>query len=134
MPPADRLKTLLVEDEFLIAMNLRVQLDKMGYSLCTPATTGEEAVKITASEHPNFVLMDINLAGKMNGLEAASIISAQYDVPIIFMTGYTDAVTQEQIQQAKPLGCLFKPIAIQELQSLLNSTFFQSPLPQRRTI
>jgi CheY-like chemotaxis protein len=126
MPPADRLKTLLVEDEFLIAMNLRVQLDKMGYSLCTPATTGEEAVKITASEHPNFVLMDINLAGKMNGLEAASIISAQYGLYRRCHPGTDPA--------GKAAGLPVQTHCHPGTPVTAEFDFFQSPLPQRRTI
>jgi CheY-like chemotaxis protein len=114
-------KILLVEDEFLISINLRRQLVEMGFSPCTSAATGEEAVRIAAAEHPDFILMDISLAGKMNGLEAARIILAQNVIPIIFMSGYTDAATLEQLRQQKPLGILSKPVSTDELFSLLNS-------------
>jgi CheY-like chemotaxis protein len=114
-------KILIVEDEFLIALYLKTQLSKMGYQIGELASTGENALQIVRQTPPDLVLMDINLAGAMSGLVAAQAIHAQYNTPIIFMTGLIDEDTLEQARQISPLACLMKPIHPTDIQAAIKS-------------
>ncbi|MBD3305915.1 response regulator, partial [candidate division KSB3 bacterium] len=83
-------RILLVEDEVMIAMGLELELKRAGYPECQRVVSGEEALVRVAQEPPDLILMDIRLAGKLDGIETARQIQAQTDIPIIFMTGYPD--------------------------------------------
>ena len=83
-------KILIVEDEVLSALNLQVIFKTPGYGTVEIATTGEEAVVLAGKEKTEIVLMDINLGGGMDGIEAAEEICLELGIPVIFMTGYYD--------------------------------------------
>ncbi|MEE9465707.1 MAG: response regulator, partial [Candidatus Neomarinimicrobiota bacterium] len=77
---------LIVEDELIIAEDLKIQLEAAGYPVVGVVDTGEDAVRYVDSEHPELVLMDIKLAGSMDGIEAAGAIQEQHDVPVVYLT------------------------------------------------
>ncbi len=114
-------KILIVEDEFLISLDLRMQLSKMGYQVCTLAGSGEEAVQIAAQETPDVVLMDLHLAGEIDGLVASRQIVAQTGAAILFMTGYIGEDTGRDIETLQPLACLVKPIRIREVHEAISA-------------
>ncbi len=116
------LHILIVEDEVLIAMCLEMQLKQAGYEVWQQVATGEEAVIIAQQESPDIILMDIRLAGDMDGIEAAQQIQACSDTPIIFMTGYSDKAIEERAKQLNPLAYYLKPVNIHELKAMLDST------------
>jgi CheY-like chemotaxis protein len=105
-----KIRILIVEDEYLIAFSFKRELERMGYEVLEPIAHGQEAIKVATREHPDFVIMDMGLAGPINGLEAARQIITQQNIPVIFMTGHSDDKTLEQIQALKPVACLIKPI------------------------
>ena len=105
-----KIRILIVEDEYLIALSFKRELERMGYEVLEPIAHGQEAVEIAAQERPDFVLMDMGLAGPISGIEAARTIINRYNIPVIFMTGYSDDKTLEQINKLKPVTCLIKPI------------------------
>ncbi|HBY09383.1 MAG TPA: hypothetical protein DEH22_16975 [Chloroflexi bacterium] len=113
------LRILIVEDEFLIALNLQRQLTKLGYEICKPVSSGDAAVQSAKQENPDIVLMDVNLAGALNGVRAAREITNTSGAAIIFMTGYVDEETLTAMQTLKPLACLFKPIRILDIQEAI---------------
>ena len=115
------LRFLVVEDEILIAMGLEMELKKAGFAVCKRVTSGEEAIIAAVQEHPDVILMDIRLAGKIDGFKAAQQIQSVSSIPIIFMTGYLDKEVIERAQQQHPLGLLIKPIHIQDIQSVVAS-------------
>jgi CheY-like chemotaxis protein len=115
------LRILIVEDEVIIAMGIQMELEMAGYEVCQIVATGEQAVACVASHHPDLVLMDNRLAGKMDGIEAARIILARHPLPIIFMTGYTAQEIMERAQELNPLGILTKPVRVFQLERLINS-------------
>ncbi|TGM12047.1 response regulator [Leptospira selangorensis] len=117
------LNVLLVEDEVIIAMLIRRELKKIGYNVIDLATSGEEAIQITKEDRPDLILMDITLAGEMDGITAASEIKKNGDIPIIFVTGYQDRATRERAALTKPLGYFVKPLQIDQLKSLIDSHF-----------
>ena len=104
------IRILIVEDEYLIAFSFKRGLERMGYEVLEPVAHGQEAIEIAARERPGFVLMDMGLAGPINGLEAARTITTQCNIPVIFMTGHSDDKTLEQIKEVNPVSCLIKPI------------------------
>jgi PAS domain S-box-containing protein len=111
-----RTRMLIVEDERLTARNLHRRLDELGYEVTAIAPSGEEAVRAAAETRPDLVLMDIRLSGEMDGVEAAAQIRAQRDIPVIYLTAYTDAATLQRIQATEPFGYLRKPVDDRELR------------------
>lgn len=114
-------RILIVEDEVIIAMYLEMELQHAGYQVCQHVTTGEEAVRIARRDAPGCILMDIRLAGDIDGIEAAQHIQAQADIPIIFMTGYPDKTIEDRAKALHPLGFFLKPVQAAALQPLLES-------------
>jgi CheY-like chemotaxis protein len=114
-------RILIVEDEVMIAMCLELELKQAGYTVCQRAVTGEDAIRIAQQESPDCILMDIRLAGDIDGIEVAQQIQRQLDSPIIFMTGYPDKAVEERAKTLKPLGYFIKPIRARTLKPLLDS-------------
>jgi len=99
------MKSLLaVEDEVLVARDIKSRLTRMGYNVLSMAMRGQEAIDKTLELRPDLVLMDIHLADEMDGVEAAIRIRQQYDVPIIFCTAYADEETLERAKVSEPYG------------------------------
>ncbi len=112
---------LIVEDEVMIAMCLEMELKRVGYDVCQRVATGEEAVVVAEQASPDVILMDIRLAGEIDGIEAAQQIQACSSIPIIFMTGYPDKAVEERAKQLNPLGYFVKPLRLQRIQPLIDS-------------
>ncbi len=117
------IKILLVEDEFLIAMTLENELTGAGYKVIASVTSGEKAVEIAKQQKPDIVLMDIRLAGKIDGMEAAEQIQSFSSNPIIFMTGYSNPEMMNKAKSLNPLAYLVKPVFIHSLQPIIDSHF-----------
>ncbi len=114
---------MIVEDEALLAMSLRIDLEDLGYKVCKFVPSGEEAVKIAKQEKPDAILMDIHLRGEIDGIEAAKQIKSLYGIPIIFITGYPSHETEEKIKSVEPIGYFVKPVASKDVHLLLNKVF-----------
>lgn len=114
-------KILLVEDEFLIASLLQKNLRLVGYEVCELVGTGEEAVKRAEQEQPDFILMDIHLAGEMDGIKAAREIHERFQIPLIFMTGYSDEERMTQTSELNPLAYLVKPVTPDDIKPVIDS-------------
>lgn len=117
----NRPKILIVEDEFMIAFQLKTQLCRDGYEVCCQVASGEEAIEATKRENPDFVLMDINLRGKMDGIEAARDIGLFSSAKIIFTTGYGDSSLRERAMILCPAAYLSKPIEMGNLKTYLDN-------------
>ena len=113
----DNVRILIVEDEAIIAMVLRHTLEAMGYSAIAEVTTGEEAVSVISQVRPDLVLMDIGLAGEMDGIEAASRIRGQFDIPVVYVTAYVNGETLKRAEITEPSGYLIKPFDSEMLRA-----------------
>lgn len=113
------LEILVVEDESIIALELRMRLTKLGHRVTNTLRKGEEAVVATAEKCPDLVLMDISLAGTMNGIEAAKKIKETTSASIVFVTANTDPATRREALSANPEGFLLKPFAESEIEEVL---------------
>jgi CheY-like chemotaxis protein len=107
---------LIVEDESIIARDIQQRLSRLGYMVSAIASSGEEVFRQAAILSPALVLMDIVLKGKMDGVEVASRLQAQWDVPIVYLTAYADDATLQRALATEPYGYVMKPIVDQQLQ------------------
>jgi CheY-like chemotaxis protein len=110
-----RTRIMIVEDEFIAARSEKRSLEELGYTVSAKVASGEEAVKKAEEDKPDLVLMDINLKGKMDGIEAAGIIRSRFDIPSIFVTAYSDAKLLERAKITEPFGYLIKPFENREI-------------------
>lgn len=102
-------RIMIVEDEAINAASLQMVLKKSGYYICPLYASAEDAIADCPIEQPDLIILDIHLAGKMNGIEAALKIREFTDIPIIFLTGYSDPETLEQLASIKNASCVTKP-------------------------
>jgi len=114
-------KIMVVEDEALSAMIMCRTLENRGYSVCKPVATGEEAVISAIAEKPDLIFMDISLAGEKDGIQAAREIGEIYNIPIIFVTAYSDTDVKKRAELLKPAGYMNKPVGIDQLQSAIEA-------------
>ena len=106
---------LVVEDEAVTAMDMQRRLKHLGYNVPVVVSSGEEAIKNIKENHPDLVLMDINLNNEMDGIDAASKIHSFSDIPVIYMTAYSDDKTLERAKITEPFGYLIKPFKDREV-------------------
>lgn len=116
---------MIVEDELVIALDLKYTLENEGYDVCDIITSGDDALKSIEEFKPDLVLMDIILEGSINGIEAADIIHKKYKIPVLFITALVDKTTYQQAQKAEPVCFLVKPYREQELISWVKKAFQQ---------
>lgn len=114
-------RVLLVEDEVFVAMCLAMDLRDAGYEVAKTCASGEDAVAYLQTNPVDVVLMDIGLAGDIDGVAAAGQIRTFSTVPIVFMTGYADKENEQAIVDMQALGFLVKPVVFSRLQALLES-------------
>lgn len=110
-----RPRVLVVEDEAIIAEDLRLQLEGAGYEVVAVAASGEEALSLARACEPALVFMDINLRGELDGVEVACLLRKAVDSALVFMTAFSDAGTLERAKAAAPEGYLLKPYNRREL-------------------
>jgi CheY-like chemotaxis protein len=118
----EKVSILIVEDEVLIAMRMYANLERIGYNVLEPASTGEEALASVAEHQPSVILMDIRLPGRIDGIQTAHAIRERYGgIPIIFMTGYSDVETVMRAQQVSPEPVLEKPIFTHQFDAAIQA-------------
>ena len=117
-------KILIVEDELIIAEDMRNILEKMGYSITDVAMDAEEAIECLSKEKPDLALLDINLGGKKDGVQLAEEINQKFQVPFIFTTSYTDSATIERAKKVNPSNYLVKPFKPEQLYTAVEMAMF----------
>jgi two-component system, response regulator PdtaR len=115
----DRPRVLIVEDEVLIAEELKERLVALGFCVVAAVDTAEESIAVATSQRPDLVLMDIRLKGVKDGIQAAREIRRQVDLPIVYLTAYSDTRTVEQAKQSPHDAYLLKPFQHEELLSTI---------------
>lgn len=119
-------KILIVEDEVINALSLQMSIEKKGYDTCKIVSKGEDAIIVADKDNPDLVIMDINLAGHMDGFEAAEIIKSKHDIPILFLTGYSDKSITVKADSFEKAICMNKPISperiIFEIEKIFNES------------
>ena len=110
---------MLVEDERIVAFDLKRQLQGFGYNVSSVVASGEQAISRSASEKPDLILMDIHLEGTMDGIEAAIQIRARDQIPVIFLTAFAEDDTLRRALDSRPFGYLIKPCEGRELHATI---------------
>jgi CheY-like chemotaxis protein len=106
---------LVVEDEALVAEEIREDLEALGYKVPAVVSSGEEVMQAVAAHKPALVLMDIRLDGSVDGIEAAFLAKAEFGVPVVFLTAYSDSDTLERVAASDPSGYILKPFDERQL-------------------
>ncbi len=112
-------KILIVDDEVVVAEDIRRQLRSLGYAVVGVVSSGSEAVHLAGAHRPDLILMDVKLKGPMDGIDAARTIHAQYGIPVIYLTAFSDEDTLERARQTLPLAYLIKPFVSSDLRAAL---------------
>ena len=111
----------IVEDELIVASDIKSCLRTLGYEVTCISATGKDAVEHAAHHKPNLVLMDIKLKGKMDGIDAAALIREQCRIPVVYLTANMDVVLLERAKHTEPFGYLVKPFEEHELMSTIET-------------
>ncbi len=122
---------LIVEDDAVLVIDLENVLTRMGYQVVGMAATGKDAVNLALSQRPNAILMDINLRGEINGIQAAEQIHARQDTPIIYLTAYTDETLLQRAKLTDAYAYLAKPVREAELRASLEMALYKHSLEKR---
>ncbi len=125
-------RVMVVEDDVLIAEDIRISLEDMGYRVCAAVTSGEEAMEQAAKQGPAVILMDIVLRGEMDGVEAAERIGREHHIPVVFLTSFADEETLDRARAAGPFGYLVKPFEDRELRATLEMALYKHRAEQER--
>lgn len=124
-------KILVVEDEAIVAESIRIKLKKMGYSVISTASSADEAIRKTGEYLPDLVLMDIVLQGEMDGIEAAGQIHTLFDIPVVYLTAYSDEKTLLRAKITEPFGYIIKPFKERELQVAIEISLFKHDMEKK---
>ncbi len=120
-----KVRVLVVEDEFIVSKDIQNSLVKLGYEVVGSAATGEKALEVAMETRPDVILMDIMLKGEINGIETAQNILKEFNVPIIFLTAYTDENTLGKAKQVQPFGYIIKPFKEIDLHTTIEMAIFK---------
>ncbi|MEW6220604.1 MAG: ATP-binding protein [Thermodesulfobacteriota bacterium] len=116
---------LIVEDEAIVAADLASKLKRLGYGLCGSTGLAEEAILLAREKRPDLILMDIRLAGAMDGVNAAEVIRRELDLPVIFLTAHSDHATLQRAKLAEPFGYILKPFEERELATVVEMAHYR---------
>ncbi|WP_406660365.1 response regulator [Methanolobus sp. ZRKC3] len=119
------IKILVVEDEGIIGLNIKKKLKSFGYTVPAIVATGEEAIKMAEITFPDLILMDVRLKGDMDGVQTAGEIRKIFDIPVIYLTAYSDDEVLERAKKTEPYGYIVKPFKANDLRSNIEIALYR---------
>lgn len=128
---ADGAAIVIVEDEFIVALDIQRYLERNGYSVRGILPSGEEFLERVEELDPDLVLMDIKLQGKLDGVETAARLADIRAVPVILLTAYADETTLSRAKITQPFGYLLKPFNEQELRTSIEIALYRAMMERR---
>jgi CheY-like chemotaxis protein len=120
-------RILVVEDEAIVAVSLKVTLERLGYEVVGVAARGEEAIALAGALLPDLVLMDIHLPGSVDGIDAAAAIRRNRDTAVVFLTASSDASAVRRCGGVRRVGFLRKPIYDSEIEAAIEAALNERP-------
>jgi diguanylate cyclase (GGDEF)-like protein/PAS domain S-box-containing protein len=123
-------RILVVEDEFIVAADIQTRLESLGYDVPTTVASGEKAVEKAGTLRPDLVLMDIQLKGFMDGVEAADQIRRRFGIPVIYLTANADHPTVQRAKVTEPFGYVIKPFEERELHTAIEVALYKHQAEQ----
>jgi PAS domain S-box-containing protein len=130
-PTMTATKIMVVEDEFVIAMDIRNQLEDFGYEIVASAVSGAQAIAEATQHRPEIVIMDIVLSGSMDGITAAQTIIKALHIPVIFLTAYSDPATLRRAKASGATSYLIKPFRPDELHACIEVALYKHQLERK---
>jgi two-component system, response regulator PdtaR len=126
-PDPGRRRILIVEDDYLVALQFENALTEAGYDVVDIASTAEEAVQLIPDHKPELVLMDVRLAGPRDGIQAAAEILDRFGIRSIFVSAFSDPSTRARADVANPIAWLAKPVADRKLVTTVSAALRDIP-------
>jgi PAS domain S-box-containing protein len=120
-----RVNILIVEDERIVAEDIRRSLQNLGYGSSSIVSSGEKAIDEAKEKSPDLILMDIVLKGKMDGIEAAGQIRSRFNIPVVYLTAYSDEIILERAKITEPFGYIIKPFNERELHTNIEIALYK---------
>lgn len=124
-------KVLIVEDEHIVALDMKNRLQQFGYEVVEHVGSGQEAIRSVKTLKPDVVLMDIQLKGDFDGIQTAEYIKQHQDIPIIFITAYADKTTLERAKGIEAFGYLIKPYNDRELYTNIEVALYKHTMEKK---
>ncbi len=121
----DQARICIVEDNRIVAEDIKQTLIDIGYQVTGIATNSKKALAILESHKTDLALMDINLGKGMDGIELAGIFREKYQIPVVYLTAHADKATLDRAKKTQPFGYLIKPFGRQEIQSTLEMALYK---------
>ncbi len=121
---SDNITVLIVEDDPIIAADLKFLMQDLGYSPFPPVASAEDALLVLNNIKPDFALIDVTLEGDMDGIDLAEIINKKQRLPIIFLTAHHDRTTIDRIKAVQPSAYLVKPLEEHNLQTSIELALY----------
>ncbi len=129
----DQVKILIVEDEMVIGANLSMQISDLGYDVCGLLPRGEDAISHVDNDPPDIIILDIQLKGKLDGIETAEVIRERHDTPIIFLTSNSDDYHFNRSKHVRPKAFISKPYKKLDLKRAIELTVTDSEVSELRS-
>ncbi|MFA4848839.1 MAG: response regulator [Methanoregula sp.] len=124
-------RILIVEDEVLVAEDLKEMLEGFGYEVPGIADTGDTAITLAGEHNPDLILMDISLAGTMDGITAGREIRSRWGIPIIYVTAFATQAIIDRAKKTSPSGYILKPFNERQIQTAIEIALYNSHLEQQ---
>jgi PAS domain S-box-containing protein len=124
-------KILIVEDENIVALDIQSRVESLGYTVTAAVRSGERAIEKVAETRPDLVLMDTQLRGSRDGIQAAEHIHARFDLPVIYLTAYADEETLQRAKVTEPYGYILKPFEARELHSAIEIALYKHAMEKK---
>lgn len=118
-------RIIIVEDEAIVALDIKGRLLALGYSVIAVASSGEKAIELATEHKPDLILMDIMLEGKMDGIDTAFAIKKRQSIPVIYLTAYADNETLKRAKVTQPFGYIIKPFEDRELNLTIEMALYK---------
>lgn len=122
---------LIVEDNRVIAEDIKLSLNKMGYKVCAIIAYGEKLVSVAEEMKPDLVLMDIMLKGRMNGIDAARLLKDRFDIPVVYLTAYADEDILQRAKMSEPNGYIIKPFDEKDLKVAVEIALYKHHMERK---
>ncbi len=119
---------LIVEDEAVVALDLKNNLERIGYSVIATVPTGEEVLEKLKMQKADLIILDIKLRGKLDGIETAALINKEYGIPFIILSAYSDDGIIERAKHVEPYGYIIKPFGINNLRASIEMAMHRAKM------
>jgi PAS domain S-box-containing protein len=122
---------MVVEDEGVIARDIKKTLEKEGYSVPATVSSGDKVIEMVSKTHPDLILMDIMIEGSIDGVEAAGQVQERFDIPVVYLTAYGDDSTLQRARITEPYGYILKPYESRELHVAIEIALYKHKMERK---